>query len=137
MAEKTILIIDDDEDICLAIKTLQSLKNMGLRISLDDFGTGYSSLSYLMKLPIDKLKIDQSFIRNLEQGVDGSAIVSAIIAMAHSLGLKVIAEGVEEAAQLQILREMQCDIVQGYYIGRPMPAYEFEQLISCDLERWA
>ena len=125
------------QDPSLAIKTLQSLKNMGLRISLDDFGTGYSSLSYLMKLPIDKLKIDQSFIRNLEQGVDGSAIVSAIIAMAHSLGLKVIAEGVEEAAQLQILREMQCDIVQGYYIGRPMPAYEFEQLISCDLERWA
>jgi EAL domain-containing protein (putative c-di-GMP-specific phosphodiesterase class I) len=125
------------QDPSLAIKTLQTLKDMGVQISLDDFGTGYSSLSYLMKLPIDKLKIDQSFIRNLEQGTDGSAIVSAVIAMAHSLGLRVIAEGVEEAVQLQILREMQCDLVQGYYVARPMPADEFERLIVHGLERRA
>jgi EAL domain-containing protein (putative c-di-GMP-specific phosphodiesterase class I) len=110
---------------------------MGVQISLDDFGTGYSSLSYLMKLPIDKLKIDQSFIRNLERDTNGAAIVSAIIAMAHTVGISVIAEGVEEALHLQLLREMRCDTVQGYYIARPMPACEIEQLITRDLERRA
>ena len=125
------------QDPDLAVKTLRSLKKMGLKISLDDFGTGYSSLSYIMKLPIDKLKIDQSFVRHLEKGTDGSAIVSAIIAMAHTLGLTVIAEGVEDAAQLQILRAMQCDIVQGYYLARPMPAHAFEQLITQGLVRSA
>ena len=127
-------ILQDPE---LAIKTLESLKKMGLQISLDDFGTGYSSLSYVMKLPIDKLKIDQSFIRNLERGTNGAAIVSAIIAMAHSLGISVIAEGVEEAVHLQLLREMRCDTVQGYYLARPMPAGDFERLITHGLERRA
>jgi EAL domain-containing protein (putative c-di-GMP-specific phosphodiesterase class I) len=103
---------------------------MGLQTSLDDFGTGYSSLNYLMQLPLNKLKIDRSFIVNMDKGEKGVAIVSAIIAMAHSLSLEVIAEGVEDESHIQLLRKMQCDIVQGYYIARPMPAAEFEQLLS-------
>lgn len=103
---------------------------MGLQTSLDDFGTGYSSLNYLMQLPLNKLKIDRSFIMNMDKGDKGTAIVSAIIAMAHSLGLEVIAEGVEDGEHIQMLRKMKCDIVQGYFIARPMPAAEFEQLLA-------
>jgi len=100
---------------------------MGLKLALDDFGTGYSSLSYLMKLPFDKLKIDQSFIRNLKTETKGTAIVSAIISMSHSLGMSVIAEGVEKEEHMRILLPMQCDLVQGYYISRPLPASKFEE----------
>ena len=130
----------------MAISTLRNLQAMGLQTSLDDFGTGYSSLNYLMQLPLNKLKIDRSFVVNMDVSVDenendkgkGTAIVSAIIAMAHSLDLEVIAEGVEEVAQLQLLRKLKCDIVQGYYIARPMPASEFEQLVtSGDMENIA
>jgi diguanylate cyclase (GGDEF)-like protein len=130
----------------MAISTLRNLQAMGLQTSLDDFGTGYSSLNYLMQLPLNKLKIDRSFVVNMDVSVDenendkgkGTAIVSAIIAMAHSLDLEVIAEGVEEVAQLQLLRKLKCDIVQGYYIARPMPASEFEKLVtSGDLENIA
>ena len=116
---------------------------MGLQTSLDDFGTGYSSLNYLMQLPLNKLKIDRSFVVNMDVNVDasqnekGTAIVSAIIAMAHSLDLEVIAEGVEELAQLQLLRKLKCDIVQGYYIARPMPASEFEQLVTSSAKNTA
>ena len=127
-------ILQDPE---LAIKTLNALKDMGLQISLDDFGTGYSSLSYVMKLPIDKIKIDQSFILNMQNDTDAAAIVSAIIAMAHSLGLSVIAEGVEELEHMQLLGKMECDIVQGFYLARPMPASDFEQLIISNLKRRA
>lgn len=123
-------ILKDPE---LAIDTLGRLQNMGLQTSLDDFGTGYSSLNYLMRLPLDKLKIDRSFIQNLDKDARGKAIVSAIIAMAHSLELEVIAEGIEEAAHLELLRGMKCDFVQGYYIARPMPAIEFEKLIATGL----
>jgi EAL domain-containing protein (putative c-di-GMP-specific phosphodiesterase class I) len=118
------------QDPQLAIKTLERIQSMGLQTSLDDFGTGYSSLNYLMQLPLDKLKIDRSFIVNMDNGEKGIAIVSAIIAMAHSLSLEVIAEGVEDESHIQLLRKMQCDIVQGYYIARPMPAAEFEQLLA-------
>ena len=97
----------------------------------------YSSLSYLMKLPLDKLKIDQSFIRNMERDNRGSAIVSAIIAMAHSLGLVVIAEGVEEETHVELLREMKCDILQGYYIARPMPLHRVENMIANSQKRRA
>ena len=120
-------VLQDPE---LAIRTLGRIQSMGLQTSLDDFGTGYSSLNYLMQLPLDKLKIDRSFIVNMDKGEKGIAIVSAIIAMAHSLSLEVIAEGVEDESHIQLLRKMQCDIVQGYYIARPMPAAEFEQLLS-------
>jgi diguanylate cyclase (GGDEF)-like protein len=129
------------QDPDVAISTLNKLQAIGLQTSLDDFGTGYSSLNYLMQLPLNKLKIDRSFVMNMDTDVDGdvkgkgTAIVSAIIAMAHSLDLEVIAEGVEDAAQLQLLRKLKCDIVQGYYIARPMPAAEFEQLVtSGDIE---
>jgi EAL domain-containing protein (putative c-di-GMP-specific phosphodiesterase class I) len=120
-------ILDDPDQ---AIKTLNGFKKMGLHVSLDDFGTGYSSLSYLMKLPLDKLKIDQSFIRCMGQNASGTAIVSAIIAMAHSLGLSVIAEGVEEESHVNLLREMRCDILQGYYIAKPMPLHRIENLLE-------
>ena len=114
----------------LAIATMQAFREMGVKLSLDDFGTGYSSLSYVMNLPIDKLKIDRSFIQNMESDKRGAAIVSAIIAMAHSLGLSVIAEGVEKEAHVQLLKTMHCDIVQGYFISHPLPAREFEQMMS-------
>ncbi len=120
-------ILQDPE---LAINTLQKIQSMGLQTSLDDFGTGYSSLNYLMQLPLNKLKIDRSFVINMDKGEKGTAIVSAIIAMAHSLGLEVIAEGVEDGTHINLLRKMKCDIVQGYYIARPMPAAEFEQMIA-------
>jgi diguanylate cyclase (GGDEF)-like protein len=120
-------ILDDPDQ---AIKTLNGFKKMGLHVSLDDFGTGYSSLSYLMKLPLDKLKIDQSFIRCMGQNASGTAIVSAIIAMAHSLGLSVVAEGVEEESHVDLLREMRCDILQGYYIAKPMPLHRIENLLE-------
>jgi EAL domain-containing protein (putative c-di-GMP-specific phosphodiesterase class I) len=103
---------------------------MGLQLALDDFGTGYSSLSYLMKLPFDRLKIDQSFIRNLKTETKGTAIVSAIISMSHSLGMSVIAEGVEQEEHMQVLLQMHCDHVQGYYISRPLTADKFEAFIQ-------
>ncbi len=124
-------ILHDPE---LAIDTLGQLQEMGVQTSLDDFGTGYSSLNYLMRLPLDKLKIDRSFIQNLDKDTRGKAIVSAIIAMAHSLDLEVIAEGIEELAHLELLRKMQCDIVQGYYIARPMPAIEFEKMLATSIK---
>ena len=121
----------------LAIKTMAAFRDMGVRLSLDDFGTGYSSLSYVMNLPIDKLKIDRSFILNMEEDKRGAAIVSAIIAMAHSLGLSVIAEGVEKESHLQLLRTMHCDIVQGYYISHPLPADRFARFMTDPARRSA
>jgi len=127
-------ILQDPE---MAIETLQQIQSMGLQTSLDDFGTGYSSLNYLMQLPLNKLKIDRSFIMNMDKGEKGTAIVSAIIAMAHSLGLEVIAEGVEDGEHVQLLRKMKCDIVQGYFIARPMPAADFEQLLASNARHTA
>jgi len=121
----------------LAIKTMAAFRDMGVRLSLDDFGTGYSSLSYVMNLPIDKLKIDRSFILNMEGDKRGAAIVSAIIAMAHSLGLSVIAEGVEKESHLQLLRTMHCDIVQGYHISHPLPADRFARFMTDPARRSA
>jgi len=117
------------QDLNQAIETLEAFKSMGLKLALDDFGTGYSSLSYLMKLPFDRLKIDQSFIRNLKTETKGTAIVSAIISMSHSLGMSVIAEGVEQEEHMQTLLQMRCDHVQGYYISRPITADKFEEFI--------
>jgi diguanylate cyclase (GGDEF)-like protein len=124
MTETSIL-----QDLNQASVTLDKFKSMGLQLALDDFGTGYSSLSYLMRLPFDRLKIDQSFIRNLKTETKGAAIVSAIISMSHSLGMSVIAEGVEEAEHMQALLQMRCDQVQGYYISRPLPADKFEDFM--------
>ena len=105
-----------------ANQVLQQLHTMGIGISIDDFGTGYSSLSYLKRFPAQTVKIDRSFISGLPSDGDDTAITQAVIAMAHSLGLKVVAEGVETAAQLALLRKLGCDEAQGYLLGRPMPA---------------
>ena len=110
--------------------TLNELKELGVHISLDDFGTGYSSLSYLKHFPIDILKIDQSFIRDLTQSSDSVAIVTAILALANVLQLEVIAEGVESDAQLTLLRSLNCNIAQGFLFDRPMPADAFENLFQ-------
>jgi diguanylate cyclase (GGDEF)-like protein/PAS domain S-box-containing protein len=113
-----------------SIRTLYDLKKLGLRISLDDFGTGHSSLAYLKRFPIDTLKIDQSFVRDITSDPDTAAIVTAIIAMAHSLRLKVIAEGVEFSDQAAFLRRYGCDQMQGYLIKPPVPAEEFLGFVS-------
>lgn len=99
---------------------LSSLKDLGLTLAMDDFGTGYSSLSYLKKFPIDVIKIDRSFIKDIPQSQDDMEITSAVIAMAHNLKLKVVAEGIETAAQLNFLRRQQCDIGQGYLFDKPI-----------------
>ena len=120
-------------DVDHAIEVLRKLKSLGVHISIDDFGTGYSSLSYLRRFPIDVLKIDQSFVRELSIDADDAAIVRAIITLAHSLRLEVIAEGVENAAQLDFLRAEGCDLMQGYHYSRPLGAEAFEQLLRQDL----
>ena len=117
------------EDADRVIKVLRELKDTGAMISIDDFGTGYSSLSYLKKFAIDKLKIDQSFVRELTRDPDDAAIVVAVITMAHSLGLNVIAEGVGTEGQLEYLRNHGCDEMQGYFFSRPVPVDDFEQML--------
>ena len=107
------------------IAILQALKDLGLHVSIDDFGTGFSSLSYLKRLPVDKLKIDQSFIKDLTTDPGDAAIVTSMITLAHNLDLTVIAEGVENAEQLGFLRAERCDEVQGYLISKPMPSEDF------------
>ncbi|MDP2155334.1 MAG: GGDEF domain-containing phosphodiesterase, partial [Sulfuricella sp.] len=113
-----------------AILTLEKLKEMEVFLSVDDFGTGYSSLSYLRRFPIDCLKIDQSFIRDTPGNADSAAIVTAIVAMGHSLGLKMVAEGVETAEQLTFLQRLKCQEMQGYYFSKPLPADAFTTLLS-------
>jgi EAL domain-containing protein (putative c-di-GMP-specific phosphodiesterase class I) len=110
--------------------TLQKLSAMGVHISIDDFGTGYSSLSYLRRFPLDKLKIDRSFIRDLMSNPDDGSIVRAIISLAHSLRLRVVAEGVETIEQLNLLRDLGCDQYQGFYCSPAVPADSFVQLIK-------
>jgi diguanylate cyclase (GGDEF)-like protein len=106
-------------------RTLSAIKDLGVQISMDDFGTGYSSLSALRRLPIDELKIDQSFVREMTSDSSDASIISTIIAMGRSLSLRVVAEGVEKETQLELLRGQGCHLIQGYLIGRPLPVAEF------------
>lgn len=117
-------------NVDLTIKQLEQLSKAGVQLSLDDFGTGYSSLSYLKKFPINKLKIDQSFIFDMLVDKDEEAIVDAIITLAQTLGLKTIAEGVEEKLQMDALQMKGCDQLQGYYFSKPIPAQQFSQLLE-------
>ena len=116
-------------DTELTSRNLGLLNAMGVKLLIDDFGTGYSSLSYLKKLPIHKLKIDQSFIADLARDRDDQAITNAIVAMAHILKLKVVAEGVETKGQESLLESQDCDEMQGFLFSKPVPAEEFEKLL--------
>ena len=123
------------QDVDFTIKMLKAFKSLGIMISIDDFGTGYSSLSQLKRFPIDSLKIDRSFIANITTNADDRAIVIAIISMAHSLGLNIIAEGVETEAQLALLSEQGCQEMQGYLFSKPLPPDLLEKLLQEDKER--
>ena len=118
------------KDVTGSIAIMHALKGVGVKLSIDDFGTGYSSLSYLKQFPIDQLKIDKSFLHEIAASEEDAAITLAIIAMAHSMRLTVIAEGVEDETQLAFLRTNQCDEIQGYYLSRPVPAHEIPALLN-------
>jgi EAL domain-containing protein (putative c-di-GMP-specific phosphodiesterase class I) len=115
------MLVDDVEDI---IAKMNEIKSQGVGFSLDDFGTGYSSLSHIKRLPLDQLKIDQSFVRDVLTDASDAVIARTVVAQGHSLGLKVVAEGVETADQRDFLADIGCDVFQGYYFGRPVPASE-------------
>lgn len=119
-------VMDSPEEAAVA---LHLLKAIGLRIAIDDFGTGYSSLAYLNRFPVDLLKIDRSFICSLESDPSAATIASSVIALAHRMGLRVVAEGVESEAQLQFLSRQSCDEIQGYYFSPPLPASAFAELL--------
>ncbi len=128
-----ILMNPTDENLA----TLRSFKDLGVRIAIDDFGTGYSSLGYLQRFPLDVLKIDRSFIKDLPTSTSDAAITNAILTLAHGLELEVVAEGVETVEQLEFLRDRGCDEGQGYYFGRPLPLAQFKQLLAQDSARAA
>lgn len=112
------------------VRVLNQLRDTGVRISVDDFGTGYTSFGFLRRLPIDSLKIDQSFVRDLMVDDDDAKVITAITAIAHSLNLTVIAEGVETSEQLAFLKKHQCDLAQGFLFNRPLPPDEFEEILA-------
>ncbi|HEX7777263.1 MAG TPA: EAL domain-containing protein [Parvibaculum sp.] len=116
-------------DVDVVIGTLRRLRSLGVGIGIDDFGTGYSSLAYLKRFPVKQLKIDRSFVRDIADARDGEIIPKVIVDLAHALGISVLAEGVEDAAQLEILRSLGCDEAQGYFLGKPMEAADFEAFL--------
>jgi EAL domain-containing protein (putative c-di-GMP-specific phosphodiesterase class I) len=107
-----------------ALQTLQDLRKAGVRIAIDDFGVGYSSLGYLRKLPADELKIDKSFVLNMAVNRDDASIVRSVVGLGHNLGLRVVAEGLDNKRSLDMLVEMGCDMGQGFFLSRPVPASE-------------
>lgn len=117
-------------DVNRSIETLRQLKTLGVSISIDDFGTGYSSLSYLKSFPVDRLKIDQSFVRQMHSETKDRSIVATIISLAHNLNLQVVAEGVETESQSEFLAQQGCDEMQGYYISKPLKAFDVERFIA-------
>jgi len=118
------------QDVMRAAEILNDLRRIGVRPAIDDFGTGYASLSYLKRFAIDILKIDQSFVYDVDSDYDDAAIIEAITSLGHNLGMEVVAEGVETQAQLEFLRSQGCDTVQGYLVGRPMPIVEIENFLQ-------
>jgi EAL domain-containing protein (putative c-di-GMP-specific phosphodiesterase class I) len=125
LTESTLL-----EDSRRALTVVGALRQIGVRMSIDDFGTGYSSLVHLKQLPVDELKIDQTFVRHLATNANDAAIVRSTIALAHDLGLTVVAEGVEDQRACELLAGYGCDVVQGYYIGRPVPVEQVPELVK-------
>lgn len=121
------VLIEADEHILEGLRRLHAL---GFRIAIDDFGTGYSSLSYLKHFPVTALKIDRTFVRDAPEQPKDRAIMEAAIFIGHRLGLEVVAEGVENREQLALIQEMRCDLVQGFYFFRPMPALEMERVLG-------
>jgi EAL domain-containing protein (putative c-di-GMP-specific phosphodiesterase class I) len=119
------------------VVVLRALKEVGVHLALDDFGTGYSSLSYVQRFPIDTLKIDQSFVRDLATDGDAATIVKAVISMGSSLHMRVVAEGIETREQLEFLQEHGCPVGQGFYFSRPVPAAEFGKLLERGMEHTA
>jgi EAL domain-containing protein (putative c-di-GMP-specific phosphodiesterase class I) len=126
---ETTLLETGDRTLAL----LEALGSLGVRLSIDDFGTGYSSFAYLKRFPLDQLKIDRSFVSDLETDVEDRAITSAIIALGHTLGLRVLAEGVETVGQLTVLRGLGCDEFQGYLVSPAVPPAAFADLVRASL----
>ena len=114
------------------IRTLNDLRELGVAIAIDDFGTGYSSLSYLKRFPVDKIKVDQSFVRDISIDPNDAAIVSAVVAMSKQLGLKTIAEGVETREQLEFLTKLDCDEYQGFHFSEAVPAQDIERMLRAE-----
>ncbi len=113
-----------------AVAVLHSLKDLGLTLAIDDFGTGYSSLRALQRFPFDTVKIDRSFVSGVEATEQAAAIVSAIVSLSHALGLKTVAEGVEDLGQVERLRALGCDVAQGFFYARPTPACELGSILG-------
>jgi len=120
-------------DAASALVVLRALKEIGVLLAIDDFGTGYSSLSYLQRFPLDVLKVDRMFVEQLGMRSGGDEIVSAVIQLAHALGLEVVAEGVETEQQLDVLRSLDCDFAQGFLFSRPVPAAELRAQFGLQL----
>ena len=121
------MVMHDGEQM---VEMLRAIKRLGVQIAVDDFGTGYSSLSYLQRFPVNRLKVDRSFVQDMARDADSAAIVRTIIALGHNLGLKVVAEGVETEDQIAFLADNACDELQGYYFSKPISAWRFRKLLQ-------
>ena len=122
-------------DTSVSKQNLQRMERLGVRIAIDDFGTGYSSLSYLKQYSVDLLKIDRTFIKDINKDRDNDAITSAVVALSHKLGMKVLAEGVETLEQFEFLKKSNCNLAQGFLIGRPMVMHQFKDWMAKHLDK--